>query len=143
MTVEENKALARRFIDAVFNRHEVDAIDQMMAPDAIDHSLGPGVLPSVAGIKQSLQLYLAAFPDLRATIEDIIAEGDKVVTRVTYTGTHQGPLLGMPPTGKTVTVAGIDISRIKKGRFVEHWGQIDMLGLMQQLGAIPAPGHGG
>jgi predicted ester cyclase len=82
----------------------------------------------------------AAFPDIHETVEDIIAEGDTVVTRTTWRGTHQGALLGIAPTGKHVSVSGIDISRVASGKFVEHWQSADNLGLLQQLGVVPSMG---
>ena len=86
-------------------------------------------------------MYLTAFPDLHFTVEDLIAEGDKVVARLTVRGTQQGAFMGIPPTGKHVTVTGIDINRLAGGKSVEHWLNMDTLGLLQQLGVIPAPGQ--
>src|SRR5205823_14624824 len=94
----------------------------------------------IEGSKQFIAMYLTAFPDVHFTVEDIIAEGDKVVTRLTVRGTQQGAFMGIPATGKQTTSTGIDINRIVDGKSVEHWLEMDTLGLLQQLGAVPAPG---
>jgi predicted ester cyclase len=88
-------------------------------------------------------MYLTAFPDLHLTIEDLIAEGDKVVDRQTARGTHQGTFMGIPPTGKQITVTAMNISRIVGGKIVEHWVELDTLGMLQQLGVVPMPGQAG
>ena len=90
-----------------------------------------------------LSIFRSAFPDFKATIDDIIAEGDKVVIRQTFSGTHKGEFMGIAPTGKRVSFGVMDIVRIAGGKFVEHWGQMDSMGMMQQLGAIPTPGQSG
>jgi steroid delta-isomerase-like uncharacterized protein len=95
------------------------------------------------GVKQIVGVYRAAFPDLHLTIEDLIAEGDKVVVRFTARGTHQGDLMGVAPTGKEVTVTGISIVRIAEGKIVEEWENFDALGMMQQIGAVPPPAQPG
>jgi steroid delta-isomerase-like uncharacterized protein len=142
MTTEQNKALDRRIFEAVSNKN-LDALDELMAPDMVDHELPPGLPAGRDGTKAFLGMFISAFPDIKVTIEDQIAEGDKVVTRWTATGTHTGELMGIPATGKQVTMKGIDITRFSGGKNVEDWGQFDQMGLMQQLGVIPAPGEGG
>ena len=137
---EQNKALNRRFYEAC-NDNNLDAFDELMAADAVDHDLPPGLPPGRDGVKAFLGMFLSAFPDLTFTIEDQIAEGDRVVTRWTATGTHNGELMGIPATGKQVTVTGLDINRFSGGKSVEHWGQFDQMGMMQQLGVIPMPGE--
>ena len=137
---EENKALIRRFFEEVWNEQNLDAIDELVAADQVDHSLPPGLPPGREGAKAFVGMYLSAFPDTRMTIEDIVAEGDRVVTRWSATGTHTGELMGIPATGKQVTVTGLDINRYSGGKSVEHWGQFDQMGMMQQLGVVPAPG---
>jgi predicted ester cyclase len=102
-----------------------------------------GGTPDLSGFKQSLLMLRAAFPDMRSTVEDLFAEGDKVADRMTWQATHQGELMGIPPTGNTVTGTEMHISRIAEGNIVERWSQGDNLGLMQQLGAVPPPGQGG
>lgn len=132
-STEENKELVRRFMEGPLN---LEAVDQFVAPDMIDHSRrGSGR----DGVRQELQRFATAFPDWFATIEDLIAEGDKVVMRGVASGTHRGVFMGIPPTGRRVTVPGIHIMRIVDGKIVEHWAQADFLGMMQQLGVIPRP----
>jgi predicted ester cyclase len=140
MSTEDNKAALRRFYEEVFNQKNLAGVDAFIGPNPIDHGLPPG-LSGLEGTKQFIGMYLAAFPDLHVTVEDLIAEGDKVTSRLTYRGTHQGELLGIPPTGKPVTVTGIEINRFAGGKSVEHWLEYDALGMMQQLGVIPAPGQ--
>ena len=136
---EENKAVIRRFYEEVWNEKNLDAIDELIAADHVDHTLPPGLPPGREGVKAFVSMYLSAFPDTKMTIEDIVAEGDKVVTRWTATATHTGELMGIPATGKQVTVTGLDINRYSGGKSVEHWGKFDQMGMMQQLGVIPAP----
>jgi steroid delta-isomerase-like uncharacterized protein len=133
MTIEEIKQLVRRFIE-VQNQMKLEALDQLVAPDMIDHS---GRVSSREGAKQLLALFASAFPDWFAAIEDLIAEGDKAVMRGVASGMHRGVFMGIPPTGKRVTVPGIHIMRIADGKIVEHWGEGDFLGMMQQLGVLP------
>ncbi|HYU05956.1 MAG TPA: ester cyclase [Thermoplasmata archaeon] len=139
MGVEENKATVQMFYDEVLNRGNLDVIDKMTAENYVDHTAPPGMSPGREGEKQWFALLRAAFPDGQTTIEDIIAEGDKVVVRATMTGTHQGDFMGIPATGKQVTISGIDVTRFHEGQSVEHWGQWDMAALMQQLGVAPPP----
>ena len=136
---EENKALARRFYEEVWNGQNLDAIDELVAADVVIHSAPPGLPEGAAGVKALIGMYLSAFPDMKMTVEDIIATGDRVVTRWAATGTHQGVLMGVPPTGKHVTATGIGIDRVSGGRVVETWGEFDALGVMQQLGVVPTP----
>ncbi len=139
MSTEENKALIQRTVDA-FNQGDLAAVDQLFAAHYIDHDRSrTGLPPGPAGVKQAWGMFRAAFPDLHATIEDMIAEGDKVAVRGVIRGTHQGELMGIPPTGKQVMVTLMDINRIEGGHLVERWGEADMLGLLQQLGGVPAP----
>ena len=141
MSTEANKASVRRFYDEVFNKKNRAAIDEFIDPNHVDHAAPPGTPGGLKGVKQTLNMYLTAFPDLHFTVEDIIAEGDKVVTRLTCRGTQQGEFMGIPPTGKQAAVTAIDINRYAGGKSVEHWLNMDTLGLLQQLGAIPAPGQ--
>ncbi len=135
---EQNKAIARRSYEAL-NQRNMDEVYEAVDPNIVDHSAPPGTPQGVEGVRQWFAMLLGAFPDLRVTVEDIIAEGDRVVARVTAAGTHQGEFLGVSPTGKQVTFTWIDILRFADRKVVEHWGEFDGLGLMQQLGAIPAP----
>ena len=138
MSTEENKTLIRRFYEEVFNRRNLAALDDFYAPDHVDHTLPPGLPVSPQGTKQAIATMLAGFPDLQVTIEDMIAEGDKVVTSFTTHGTQQGTLGGIAPTGKQVAVSTIVITRIAGGKIAEDWGLDDRLGMLQQLGLVPA-----
>lgn len=141
MSKENNKALVRRFYEEVFNQKKRAAIDEFSDPNYVDHTAPPGLPAGIEGQKQLIGMYLTAFPDLHLTVEDMIAEGDKVVSRWSGSGTHQGKFMGIPPTGKQGTVTGIEIIRIAGSKFVEHWMELDALGLLQQLGVVPAPGQ--
>jgi steroid delta-isomerase-like uncharacterized protein len=129
MSSEENKRLIRHFFEGV-NARDMTAFE-LFASDAVHHNPFPGTTPGREGNKQGMMLLFAAFPDWQTTIEDLIAEGDKVVVRMT----QQGTLFGIPPTGKHVTVAGIAVFRLKERQIVEEWLITDQLGVMQQLGA--------
>jgi steroid delta-isomerase-like uncharacterized protein len=135
----DTKAIARRLLEEAFNSGNLDVVDELLAPEFVNYD---AVLPEPAtGIdaaKASIGGYRAAFPDLRITLEQQVAEGELVATRWTARGTHQGELFGMTPTGKQATVTGITIDRIVDGRFVESWTNWDTLGLMQQLGVVPS-----
>ena len=141
MLLETNKTVARRFFEEVFGQGKLNVLDEIIASDHVNS--GPGTLPGLPtgpeGTKQLVTVYRNAFPDLRFTIDEQIAEGDKVVTRWTADGTHQGELLGIPATRKTSTVTGITVDRILNGKIAETWGIFDQFGMMQQLGVIPTP----
>ena len=138
MSTEDNKALFRRWCE-VISQNRLDRVEEIIAPDEIDHALPPGVPPGLEGVKQIFTLLHTAFPDLQIQIDDLIAEGDQVVGRITARGTHQGEFMGIAPTGKPVSFNAIDVVRIDGGKIVERWSQADMLGLLQQLGAVPVP----
>ena len=140
-STEVNKASMRRFYEEVFNKKNRAAIDEFIDPNQVDHAAPPWTPGGLEGARHTVTMYLTAFPDLSFTVEDLIAEGDKVVARLTTRGTQQGVFMGIPPTGKHVTVTAIDINRMAGGKCVEHWLEMDTLGLLQQLGVIPAPGH--
>jgi steroid delta-isomerase-like uncharacterized protein len=136
---EENKALSRRAIEEIFNAGNLDVADEIVAPDHIHHD--PAMPEEGHGIdhfKQFATMYRTAFPDVHIEIEDQIAEGDKVAYRWVGKGTHEGDLMGIAPTGNRVTVAGITIDRIADGKIAETWENYDAMGMMQQLGALPA-----
>lgn len=141
MSPEENKALVRSFWDELYLKGNLGVIDQFVAPDVIDHNPLPGQGPGVEGVKQLFALFRQAFPDAQVSVEDIIAEGDKVVIRTSVCATHSGAFMGISPTGKTVSTSGIEIIRIAGGKMVERWGAADDLGLMQQMGGVQAPGQ--
>ena len=136
---DANKALTRRFIDEVFSKGNLAAVDELVADDFVDHSPPPDVPPDKAGMKQIVEMFRSAFPDLIVTVEDMVAEGDKVAVRVVTHGTHQGELMGIAATGRTVAFNEQHFVRISNGKLVEHWGVEDNLGMMQQLGAVPEP----
>jgi steroid delta-isomerase-like uncharacterized protein len=143
MSAEQNKALTVRFVEELFNRGNMGIIGEIFAPDFIEREqLPPGIPDGSEGVKVLTSMLRSAFPDFKATIDDILAEGDKVVIRMTWSGTQKGEFMGVPATGKRVSIGVIDIIRIANGKVVEHWGQMDSMSLMQQLGAIPAPAHG-
>ena len=134
LSLEENKAIVRRFIEA-YNNRNVDylkLIDDFVAPDYIDHSKNVGR----EGLKQLFIMGLNAFPDWHESIEDIIAEGDKVWVRLSYTGTHKGEFMGLSPTGKKIRAEAVDIYRIVNGKLAEYWNVTDNVNIFKQVGAI-------
>lgn len=135
--VEENKAVIRRLVQEVQNDKNWDVFDELHAEDYVNHSAPPGVPQDREGQKMYLGAFMAAFPDCRFTIDDMVAEGDQVVTKKTFTGTHTAELSGIPPTGKRVTLQFADIMRVRDGKIVEHWLSMDQLSFMQQLGLLP------
>jgi steroid delta-isomerase-like uncharacterized protein len=138
MSTEQNKAVIRRFGDLI-NRHDLDGAFALCSANFVDHGLPPGMPPGVENSCQFLKGQFAAFPDLHATVLDMFAEGDRVASRMELEGTHAGPLMGMPPTGKHVKWTFISLHRIADGKIAEHWNETDTMGLMQQLGVIPPP----
>ncbi len=137
MSAEEHKAVVRRFLEEVINQHDAEAIDRIMVPDL--KTTFPSPIPGREGFKQGIRGFLDAFPDIHVTAEDYLVDGERVATRGSWRGTHRGDFLGVPATGKEVQVAYIDIWRVENGLIVENWVQMDFLGLMQQLGALPTP----
>ena len=140
MNKEGNKAIVLRFVKEVQNQHDVSAMDELFSPDFIDHS-GISALPNLEGAKQFFTMFFNAFPDIQVTIHDLCVAEDKVWARKTFHGTHQGEFMGISPTNKSVEINVIDIHRVVDGKITEHWAVGDMLGLMQQLGAIPTSGQ--
>ncbi len=132
---EENKALARRAVEELFNRGNLEAADELFAPDYILHDLASpeGEVHGPEGFKHFVGVFRTAFPNLHVTIEDQIAEGDKMVTRYTVTGNHLGDLMGLPPSGKRVTIVGAGVSRASGGKFVETWDHYDALDVCCQV----------
>jgi predicted ester cyclase len=137
MSTEQNKALVRRFYEEIDNDN-IDVIDELLAEDYIDHSAPPfsGFASGRAGVKQGFEMFRAATPG-HHVIEDQIAEGDKVVTRLRAIGRHEGDLPGIPRTGNALDVTATVIHRIEDGKLAEHWSNKDALGFLQQVGAIP------
>jgi predicted ester cyclase len=140
MLTDENKALVRRLIDEVFNAHNLVPIDGYFLSDYVERiPLPPGMPDGVAGVKAFWGALFEAFPDFHYTIEDMVAEGDTVAIRLTARGTHRGTFVGIPATGKQVAWTETHIGRCAGGKLAEHWANMDQLGLLQQLGAIPMP----
>jgi len=134
----DHSASIRRLYDLI-NAGDIDGFGRQLADDFVEHEELPGIPPTKAGVVQYFGMMLAAFPDMRMDVEDVIASGDKAVARLRVTGTNKGGFMGMPATGKSVSVKLIDITRFgDDGLAREHWGVVDQLALMQQLGAIPA-----
>jgi predicted ester cyclase len=140
MSLEENKIIARRCIEDIWGKGDFEAEQELIATNVVDHNPLPGLAPGLEGHHQALTMFRSAF-DGQMILEDVIAEGDKVVDRWTFHGTHRGEFFGIPPTGKQVTLTGMDINRIENGQIVAFWHQEDILGLMQQLGVVPTPGQ--
>jgi steroid delta-isomerase-like uncharacterized protein len=141
MSAEENKALYRRWFEEVVSGGNLALVDELLASDYILHFPGAPAPVDREGHKKLVMMFRTGFPDWNETVEDVIAEGDKVVIRITGRGTHQGDFQGIPPTGNRVTATGVGIGRIEDGRITETWAAYDALGMMQQLGVISAPGQ--
>jgi steroid delta-isomerase-like uncharacterized protein len=136
---EENEALVRRYFEEIWDKGNLDLIDELFTTNFVRH--GPtateGEVRGLEAFKGVVSMYRTAFPDLRVPIEDLVAEGDRVVTRWTARGTHQGELMGITPTGNQASVTGIIVDRISGGRIEKEWVEYDTLHLMQQIGAVP------
>jgi len=139
MATEDNKAFVRRFYEE--GVHNPALFDELLAPTYILHFPGSPPISGIEHARQLMAVYTSGFPDLQLTTEDLVAEGDKVAIRNTWRGTHQGVFQGLAPTGKRVQFTGTDIVRVEGGKIAEQWADLDALGLMQQLGAIPAMGE--
>jgi len=137
---QANKALVHRWFEEVWNKGRESAIDELLAPSGIAHGIGQGeaTLHGPSEFKLFVRNLRASLPDVHITIEDIVAEGDKVTVRVLLEGTHQGEGLGVSPTGRRVRVAGIILVRVANGQIVEGWNSWDQLGLLRQIGALPS-----
>lgn len=133
MSIEENKDIIRRYQDAC-NKNDLDSLDEIVAVDILTPKIMRGMPVGLAGAKLVHQTSLIGMPDFHTAIEDLIAEADKVVARITMTGTHTGDFWGMPATGRQVKFSGIYIARVVNGKIVEHWGEEDSISLLQQLG---------
>jgi steroid delta-isomerase-like uncharacterized protein len=136
---DDNKAIVERFEEA-FAANDVATIDELCDPNLVDHNPVPGQGPALAGFKETIAMYKSIFPDSAVTLGDVIADGDLVATRWAVSGTHEAEFFGVPATGKRVTVEGMNFYRLADGKITDVWTQFDGLGLMQQLGALPAEG---
>ncbi|MPZ16141.1 MAG: ester cyclase [Chloroflexi bacterium] len=137
MSTEQNKATLRRHYNEVMEQGKLEVVDQIFAPNFVDHD-EDNPTHDLAGAKQFFVMARSALPDNTTRVEDMVAEGDRVVARITVSGTHRGEFMGTPPTGRHITFPGIDIVRCAEGKIVEHWSLYDKMGLLQQLGVLPA-----
>ena len=140
---EENKALIRWFVEEAFNRGNLDVADEVYAPTFVSHEPADPEERNPEYVKQFVGMYHTAFPDIHVCVEDVICEGDEAAYRWTARATHQGELMGTVPTGNPVTITGITINRFADGKIVEEWNNFDQLGMLQQLGVVPASGQPG
>jgi steroid delta-isomerase-like uncharacterized protein len=139
MSLDDNKAVVRRQYEEGLNRRNLGIMSECLTADYVHHMpMSPEPL-GLGPFEEMLNGFLAAFPDMQVTLEDLVAEGDRVAARTSFRGTHRGEFMGIPATGKQVAFTGNDIYRIVDGRIAEEWAQFDALGLMQQLGAVPLP----
>jgi predicted ester cyclase len=138
MSTETNKKLVRRFYDEVLNDGRAEVIDELALADYTEHDPLPGQRDGLVGLKDRTAMLIEGLAPT-FTVHDVIAESDRVVVRWTNAGTHSGPFLGIPPTGRSFSMAGIDIYRIENDRMAEHWHVVDQLTMLQQLGLVPTP----
>jgi steroid delta-isomerase-like uncharacterized protein len=139
-SVEHHKTVVQRIVEAA-NRWEFERLGDLFAERYVEYPAPAGQPSGPAGVRQRWAMLRAAFPDARVTLEEVVAEADRVATRFTLRGTHRGALMGVPPTGKAVAVTGMDINRFVAGRLATRWGEFNTFGLLQQLGALPAQGR--
>jgi steroid delta-isomerase-like uncharacterized protein len=133
LSAEANKQLVQRLHAELLESRDVDVVDRFFADDFVSHNIPPGLPPGAEGVKRFFAMFRDAFPDVSVTVDELVAEGDRVAVATTLTGTHQGELMGFAPTGRPVSVTGIDVVRIADGRIAEHRGLTDIVGLMRQL----------
>jgi steroid delta-isomerase-like uncharacterized protein len=139
MAAEENKAVVRRFVEVSNGQHSLDVLDELCSPDFVNHDPSNPAVRDLEGLKESWKMLGAGFPDMQTTIDELLTDGDCVIKRFTARGTQTGEFNGIPPTGRSITLQGIDIHRLENGRIKEiYWGY-DNLGMLQQLGVIPQP----
>ena len=139
MSAENNKAIVRRLNEELWEKQNLSAIDEYVAADFVNHDAGPGTDKGIEGFRAFARMVFDAVPDFELTVHEYIAEGDRVASRWTGRGTHAGELLGIPATGNALEVTGMTIDRLAGGKVVERWGESDQMGMMQQMGVIPAP----
>jgi steroid delta-isomerase-like uncharacterized protein len=141
MSIDESKAIVRRFTDEILNSKNLDRADEIVAQDYIDHGAMPGQASGLQGSKSKWSMWVAAVPDLRVQAEDMFAEGDRVAVRWTAEGTQSGNLLGIPASGRSFRFTGMSIFRVAAGKIAEQWEEWDKLELMQQLGVVHVAAH--
>lgn len=140
-TIDEHKDIFYRWFSEAWNKGNVDVADDLISPDFTVHGAGgQPIKTGIEGVKELVRTWRRAFPDGEMTIEDLIAEDDKVVARLIWRGTHTGEFYGTPPSGRQVEVTSIGIDRLADGKIVEGWGEMDMIGMLRQIGALPTPG---
>ena len=137
MAMTNDASKVRRVFEEGINQKKLEVFDELLAPNYVNHSM-PAPTPGAEGFKMVVGMFINAFPDFRVTVEDVISEGDLFSTRGYFTGTHKGDFQGIAPTGRSIKAAYMDIWRIENGKLVENWVNLDMLGMMQQLGVVPA-----
>ena len=135
MSIEANKEIVRRYQE-IYNSNQLDRLSEVLSEDLLTPKIVPGIPQGIEGAKVAHQMMVAGFPDYQTVIDELIAEGDKVVTRITMAGTNTGTFMGIPATGKFITFTGICIARIANGKIVEHWGEEDGVSLLGQLGVL-------
>jgi predicted ester cyclase len=138
----QNKVAMRRIFEEAWNQGDFTVVEEILSPDYMAHFAPPGAPAGREGFRWFITMYRTAFPDLQLQVDDMMADGDKVISRFTIRGTHTGQLMNIAPTNKEVTVTGIVIVRFENGQNIEAWGETDRFGLMQQLGVIPTPQQG-
>lgn len=139
--LEDNKELVRRSNEEIWDKGNLEYLDDYVAEDYVEHNTAsPEPIRGPEGYRQNVEMIRGAFPDMSVTTEDLIAEGDKVVTRYTIRGTHEGELMGIEPTGNEVEIEGVSIGKLEDGKVVEGWSNIDVMGMMTQLGVVDPPG---
>ena len=138
MSLEANKATVQHLYEQLFNQGNLSVADEVIAPDFINHAAPPGSNRGPESMRQLITMLSTAFPDMHYAVEELVAEGDTVVARVTVSGTHRGPFQGIPPTGRSIRQAQMHFIRLRDGKAVEHRAVRDDLGVMRQLGVIPS-----
>jgi len=138
MSAEQNKMVIQRWFNEVINKNNMALAEELIDTNYTNHFLPPTAGKGPNAEKQIMVMFFSAFPDLEGTIDDLFAEGDKVSARIIWRGSNTGSFMGMPPTGKQVVFASNNIFRVANGKITENWPQVDMMGLMQQLGAVPS-----
>ncbi|UCE36156.1 MAG: ester cyclase [Thermoplasmata archaeon] len=142
MSKEENKAIVTRMYEEIHNNGNLNKAEELVTSDFVDRTPAmPDMPKGPEGVKLLFGTLRSAFPDLHTTVEDMVSEDDRVVARLTMRGTHKGEFMGIPATGKEISISGIDIVRLSKGKVAERWGVADIAGMMQQLGVGPTPGQ--
>ncbi len=140
MSAEENKAIVRRYFEGAWEQGNLELLDELLAADYVNHNPATPETPTgPEGVKGVVSMFRSGMPDLKVVIEDMLAEGEKVATRYTLEGTHEGELFGVPPTGKRLGIERMTIERVSEGKIRDHWRVTDTLEMMQQLGVVPAP----